>query len=181
MHNKHAVTLAILASKIDVLEETVDVKVIKRILWGTTVDLVLVDLFYEKDWGSSITWRLYQPSWIVAAKNLKCLSLLMDIYHWGIGGVLAQTLSLTATKEELWQIHALSYGQNDISLYDLSKGKDFIGLRWPQMLLRCNCPIRNVMNLIVQASFLVQEARDWQPYVVSSCTKAIQSLICDGS
>lgn len=53
----------------------------------------------------------------------------------------------------------------ELAFIDAWKGKDFIGLRWPEMLLRCNCPICNAMNLNVEESLLVKEARDWQPYL----------------
>lgn len=45
--NKHADALA--SFKVDVLDEGVDVKVIKRTLRVTTIDLVPIDLFDEKD------------------------------------------------------------------------------------------------------------------------------------
>lgn len=89
----------------------------KRTLRATTTDLISIDSFDEQDWQRSIMGSLNQPSSTVAAKELKLLLLLKASYHQGIGGVLAQVLSLTEAKDGLFRNHDLSSDEHDISLY----------------------------------------------------------------
>lgn len=47
-HNRHADASVTFTSKIDVPYEAVDVKIIKKILWATTVDLILLNLRWTR-------------------------------------------------------------------------------------------------------------------------------------
>lgn len=82
MHNKHSYALATLASKVDVPDEIVGIKVIKRTLRATAADLVPIDSLDEQDWRGSIIQSLNQPSSTMATKNLqKCVIVNGELYH----------------------------------------------------------------------------------------------------
>lgn len=59
-----------MASKIDVPDEIVDVRIMKRTLRATIVDLICVDSVNERDWRSSVIQSSNQPSSNVA-KDLR--------------------------------------------------------------------------------------------------------------
>lgn len=90
--------------KIDVPDETVDMKVMKRALRTTVVDLNHLDSFSEQDWRSSVVQSLDLQSSTMLA-NWKILLLLRRSLSSGSIGMLARVLSLTEPKEELCRIH----------------------------------------------------------------------------
>lgn len=72
MFDEHTIDmhpLATLASNIDISDEAVDVRVIKKTLRATIVELIPIDPAAEKDWRLSIIQNLIQPSSSVATKN----------------------------------------------------------------------------------------------------------------
>lgn len=54
VHNKHANALATLAFKIDVPDETVEVRIIQKTLWAIVVDLIPDNPIDEQKWRYSI-------------------------------------------------------------------------------------------------------------------------------
>lgn len=62
-----------MASKVYVPDEAVDMKLMKRPLRATAVDLVPLDPFDDQDWRNSNIRSLNKPSSTMAAKDLKDL------------------------------------------------------------------------------------------------------------
>lgn len=75
IHNKHADALATLTWKVDILDEAINVRIMRSTLRTTTADLIPVDSFNEQDWQSSIIRSLNQASSTVASKDMKALLL----------------------------------------------------------------------------------------------------------
>lgn len=80
-YNKHADALATLASKVDILDETVDVNVMKEILRAATTNFILIYSFDEQDWRNSVIQNLNQPSTTVAMKDFMIVNI--EVYHRG--------------------------------------------------------------------------------------------------
>lgn len=76
-HNKHTSALATLASKIDVLNEIIDVSIAKRTLRATAVYLIPANPIDEQIWRTSIIQNLIQPSLIVTTEDLKDFFVIM--------------------------------------------------------------------------------------------------------
>lgn len=105
-----------LVSKVDISDEVVDVRLIKKTLWTTGTDLILSFPLMNKNciillfrnWLNDLLLRL-QEKW-------KILLWPMVTLFRGSGRVLAWAMNKTDAKEELQRVHNF-LGGNDISLY----------------------------------------------------------------
>lgn len=68
--------------------------------------------------------------------------------------MLVRALTLTNAKEELRQIHDILHGEMISAFIGDCRGKDFIGLKCPEKLLRHKCSVRSVRNLLMQRIFI---------------------------
>lgn len=94
LYNKHADALATLSTRVDIPNEAVDMKIIKKTLQPTTVDFILTEPTNEKDWRTSVIQNLLQPSSIVAVKELQGFTLAnVELYFQGRGEVLNRAIS----------------------------------------------------------------------------------------
>lgn len=78
--------LVTLASKIDILDETVDVQIMKRTSRATATDIFPDGLVNVYDWRSSITQNQNKPSIAIVVKKLKEFVVMNDeLYDRGSG------------------------------------------------------------------------------------------------
>lgn len=118
VHNKLAKALTTLASKIDVPEEVVDVRIMKRHCEPPQqICFLLIRLINEI--GKILSFKiLNQPSSNVAAKDLKNFIVINGkVYFQGSAAALTQAFSLIEVKEEYAMRHDISSEENDISFY----------------------------------------------------------------
>lgn len=118
-HNKH---LATLASQIDVSNEIVDVKIMKR-----TYSPQPIYPYNIVDRLGSI--HLNQLSIVIVIKNLKDIIMINNEFHHRCSeGALAQALSVDEAKEALDQVHESSCGKDDVNLYQRSQRQEYYWL-----------------------------------------------------
>lgn len=123
--------MATLASKVDIPNETANVKVTNKTLRATATELILEVLIEKEDWRTPIIEKFSQPSSSAAARELKDFVLRNgELYYRGSGGVLARVISKEQGKAEMDHVHNLCCGDNDISLYRRLQRK---GYYWPNM------------------------------------------------
>lgn len=100
-----------------ILDETVDVRIIKNTLRATTMELIPEISTNEQDWGASIIQKLTHRASSVVTRELKDFVLTNGERSFkGNGGVLAGAISKAKAKEELKRFHDLSCSDTDISV-----------------------------------------------------------------
>lgn len=152
-------------SKVDVLGEVVDVKIIKRTLRDTAKDLTWS--FRWARLAKSIIRNLNQPSSIVATKDFRDFINANDVLlQQDSGGLLARSISLIEAKEELIQIHDFFHVERITSTFlGACRVKDFICLGWLEILLKCRWLVCSAISRC-RWIFICSKGWNWrQPYL----------------
>lgn len=104
--------------KVDVRNETIKVKVIRKILRAIATNFILTQPIGGEDWRKTVNQNFLQPSSTMTAEELNDFILIdSKLYLWCNGGILARTIFGGEAKEELKRVHSLSCGNNNRSLY----------------------------------------------------------------
>lgn len=80
-HSKHADAIATLTLKVDVPDEADDLRILKKTLQATVVDLLPIGPLDEQDWRSSIIEKLKLAISNYGRKSLKIFWLLLPSRH----------------------------------------------------------------------------------------------------
>lgn len=108
-HNRHAESLATLASKVDIPDDTIDVSIIYKTLQATAVDLIPIAIIDEQDWHDLIIQNIARPSSTIISRNLQDFIIVNnEPYYQGSCGIMAGSLSMVDAKGELQHVHYLS-------------------------------------------------------------------------
>lgn len=101
----------------DIRDEKVCLRAIKKTLQVTATELIPEVLFEEQDRRTSVIQKLTYPSSFMVVRKLKDFTLIDGDYFQGNNRVFAHDIFNVASKEELKCIHDLSCRNNDVNLY----------------------------------------------------------------